>query len=79
MATQENGPDQQHLFIPCPVRQFPLFNVVPDGIEIKCRSCRGEIHHISRSFLEKIWEMLAPVRDQAPSDAVPDHLKTANT
>ncbi|MGH2482772.1 MAG: hypothetical protein ACRDHW_24245 [Ktedonobacteraceae bacterium] len=46
--------------IPCSVRRWPLFDVVPDGIEIRCRSCRhGVVHHISRLVLEQLWRDLA--------------------
>lgn len=45
--------------IPCPIRRGPLFDVVPAGIEIRCRSCRGTTHLISRAFLEQIWLDLA--------------------
>lgn len=45
--------------IPCPVRRGPLFDVVPAGIEIRCRSCRGTTHRISRAFLEQVWQELA--------------------
>ena len=50
---------QQRVLIPCPVRRAPLFAVVPDGIEIRCRSCRGDtIHRVSRAILEQIWSAM---------------------
>lgn len=56
-ANEKRQPRQP---IPCPVRRWPLFDVVPDGIEIRCRSCRdGVVHHISRLLLEQIWADLA--------------------
>jgi hypothetical protein len=53
--------------IPCPVRRWPLFDVVPAGIEIRCRSCRhGETHFISRFVLEQLWSDLAKSVHEAP-------------
>ena len=47
-------------FVPifCTTWKSTLFSIVADGIEIKCKSCRGEIHHISRERLEQEWAEL---------------------
>jgi hypothetical protein len=50
----------QYVSIPCPVRRWPLFDIVPDGIAVSCRSCRhGTVHHYSRQLIEQIWAQLA--------------------
>lgn len=43
----------------CDIWKSTLFRVVPDGIAVKCKSCRGEIHHISKARLEALWRELA--------------------
>lgn len=45
-------------YFTCPRWHRPLFAVVPDGIEIKCKAC-GEKHFIGRSHLERAWDDLA--------------------
>lgn len=43
-----------HRFISCPVFSTPVFDVLAEGIEVKCRSCRaGEVHFYSWSYLEE--------------------------
>jgi hypothetical protein len=42
--------------IVCSTWRTTLFHVVPDGIEARCKSCRGTIHHISRARIEQIWD-----------------------
>ena len=48
----------QQKLIRCPEYESPLFAIVDGGIEVKCRSCRGGLHHFSRAFLERIWQAL---------------------
>lgn len=43
--------------IVCSTWKSKLLQVVTDGIEVKCKSCRG-IHKISRSQLEAEWAKL---------------------
>ena len=42
----------------CPRWRAPLFQVTPDGIAVRCRSCRGEWHQFSRESLERTWAEL---------------------
>ena len=49
----------------CPKWRSPLFRVVHDGIEIKCKSCRGGVHHITRESLEQAWAELAKAQQGA--------------
>lgn len=44
--------------IVCNVWRSPLMHVVADGIEIRCKSCRGKVHRISRAQLEQTWKEL---------------------
>ena len=46
----------QRTRIECTIWHSPLFHVVPDGLEIRCKSCRGLVHHVKRAELERIWE-----------------------
>ncbi len=50
-------------YFTCPTWHRPLFAVVPDGIEIKCKAC-GDKHFIGRSHLENAWDDLA-IADRA--------------
>jgi len=43
------------LRVECPIWHRPLLYVVANGIEVRCGSCKKEIHHISRSRLEELW------------------------
>ena len=49
----------QRTRIECTTWHSPLFFVVPDGIEVRCRSCRGFVHHFKRTELERIWAEFA--------------------
>jgi hypothetical protein len=42
----------------CPIWHSPLLYIVIDGVEIRCKSCRGQVHHISREELEVAWATL---------------------
>ena len=44
-------------FFTCPTWHRPLLAVVPDGIEIRCRSCQ-QTHFIGRSHIEQAWSDL---------------------
>lgn len=44
--------------IRCPVWNSPLLEVVEDGVEVKCKSCRGTSHLIKRAELERMWAEL---------------------
>lgn len=50
--------ETQHQPIVCNVWRSPLMHVVADGIEIRCKSCRGAKHRISRAQLEQTWKEL---------------------
>jgi hypothetical protein len=53
------------LRVECPIWHSPLFRVVADGIDVSCKSCRGEIHHFSRSYIEQKWNELEQVQESA--------------
>jgi len=44
-------------YFTCPTWHRPLIAPVPNGIEIRCRSCK-QVHFIARSHLEKAWNDL---------------------
>lgn len=50
-------PTPLHLNTPivCNIWRNTLFKITVDGIEVKCKSCRGAIHIISRERLEQEW------------------------
>ena len=60
---QDAHPHRRSVIIHCPVHASPFFRVVESGIEVKCRSCRGELHQYSQSFLAQIWAAIAQGRD----------------
>lgn len=44
-------------YFTCPTWHRPLFSIVPNGVEVRCRSCK-EVHFIARSHLEQAWNDL---------------------
>ena len=44
-------------YFTCPTWHRPLLSIVPDGVEIRCRSCK-QVHFIARSHLEQAWNDL---------------------
>jgi hypothetical protein len=44
-------------YFTCPTWHRPLLSIVPNGIEIRCRSCK-QVHFIARSHLENAWNDL---------------------
>lgn len=63
MPQKSGGNGKMHQIIikqslTCPTWHRPLIQIVPDGIEVKCRSCRDTIHHIKRERLEQAWKEL---------------------
>ena len=55
-------------FFTCPRFHHPLFAIVPDGIEIRCKHCK-QTHFIGRSHLEQAWNDLSKI-DTKPLQAV---------
>jgi len=52
----------------CPVWYRHTFTIVPGGIEVKCKSCRGgAAHFYSREELEQKWEALEKQRQETPT------------
>lgn len=51
--------------IECPIWHSPIIHIVPTGIEIRCKSCRGVVHHISRERIEQTWQELNQPYEQA--------------
>ena len=51
-------------YFTCPTWHRPLLSIVPEGIEIRCRSCK-QVHFIARSHLEKAWNDIESVERQA--------------
>jgi hypothetical protein len=47
-------------YFTCPMWHRPLLSIVPEGIEIRCRSCK-QVHFIARSHLEQAWNDLESV------------------
>ncbi len=41
--------------VTCPTWHRPLLRVVKDGIEVKCKYCKGLLHSISREEIERVW------------------------
>lgn len=56
MAEQQTLPG---LPIVCPIWKSTIVRVIADGLEIKCKSCRGLRHIVSRVELEQKWKELA--------------------
>lgn len=56
-------------FFTCPMWHRPLLSVVPEGIEVRCRSCK-QTHFIARSHLEQAWNDLETVERQATKPLV---------
>jgi hypothetical protein len=57
--------DQVMRRVECPIWHSPLFFVVPDGLEVRCKSCRGVLHHFSREKLEKKWSEINQSQGQS--------------
>jgi hypothetical protein len=53
--------------IRCPIWQSPLFVIVPEGIEVRCKSCRKAIHVIRRERIEAAWQEMGQEQISAPS------------
>lgn len=49
---------EEEMPIICSIWRNTLFRIVPDGLEVRCKSCRGAIHHISRARIEQTWSEL---------------------
>ena len=45
--------------ITCPVWHSPILYVVPEGVLIKCKSCRREVHLVTKEELERLWDSMA--------------------
>lgn len=50
--------------ITCPTWHRPLFRVVPEGIEVKCKFCGGTLHTYSRTEIEATWAQLESQTNQ---------------
>jgi hypothetical protein len=55
MAEQPTLPG---LPIVCPIWKSTIVRVIKDGLEIKCKSCRGLRHIVSRVELQQKWKEL---------------------
>jgi hypothetical protein len=53
--------------IVCNVWRSPLMHVVADGLEVRCKSCRGATHRISRTQLEQAWDELEKQNSLIPA------------
>lgn len=42
----------------CPIWHTQSFRFVQNGIEIRCKSCRGSIHFVSREDANRYWDEL---------------------
>ncbi len=56
-------PPQRYMPMLCSVYNHPLFRVVGDGLDIRCRHCKG-IHHYSRRKLERMWDELKQAMEE---------------
>ena len=59
-------------FVPvfCSTWKSTLLRIVPDGVEVRCKSCRGAIHHISRERLEREWAALQELAEPMSKSAL---------
>ena len=44
--------------IACAIWRSPLLHIVRGGVEVKCKSCRGDIHFYSKERFLQEWEEL---------------------
>lgn len=44
--------------VQCPVRHRPVFRIVLEGIEVKCKFCGGDLHIYSQEEIEARWALL---------------------
>lgn len=42
----------------CPIWHTQSFRFVLNGIEVRCKSCRGSIHFVSREDANRYWDEL---------------------
>lgn len=45
---------QQRTRVECPLWHSPLLNIIDDGLECRCKSCKA-VHTISKEALEQEW------------------------
>ena len=47
----------------CPVWGYTLWNITAEGIDHRCKHCKGAIHHTSWAELDRIRAELAMARE----------------
>lgn len=58
---------QSYIPVLCPIWHSQLFRFVPNGIEIRCKSCRGSVQFVSREDANRYWDELERRAKQEPA------------
>jgi len=67
---QDAALQKRRYVLRCPVRGTPLVAIVADGLECKCKSCRGARHAFGWAFLQAIRQAIDDGRDPLSAEII---------